>query len=147
MNTPLHDVETDPRFPSGPWTGFFLQPLVPGRHQMELGLTFRQGSLVGQGRDLVGAFVVQGRYEVSDGRCTFIKGYLGKHSVNYQGYNEGKGIWGGWSITETGYLPQHGGFHIWPEGMPDPSQPQLSEHADLPVEDWVTTTEPVLNPV
>ena len=25
-------AETDPRFPSGPWTGFFLQPLVPGRH-------------------------------------------------------------------------------------------------------------------
>ena len=34
-------LETDPRFPSGPWTGFFLQKLLPGRHVMELRLTFR----------------------------------------------------------------------------------------------------------
>ena len=45
------DLETDPRFPSGPWTGFFLQPLVPGRHLMELRLTFRRGEVKGEGRD------------------------------------------------------------------------------------------------
>ena len=26
------EVEPDERFPSGPWTGFFLQPILPGRH-------------------------------------------------------------------------------------------------------------------
>ena len=35
------DLETDPRFPSGRWTGFFLQKAVPGRHLMELRLQFR----------------------------------------------------------------------------------------------------------
>jgi hypothetical protein len=26
-----------------------------------------------------------------------------------------------------------GGFHIWPEGMGDPTHPRLSAEADLPV--------------
>jgi hypothetical protein len=142
-------LETDPRFPSGPWTGFFLQRLVPGRHQMELRLTFRQGLLTGQGRDWVGLFAVQGHYAVADGRCTFTKSYVGKHNVYYKGFNEGKGIWGVWEINDKGYLPMRGGFHIWPEGMPDPSQPTLSEHADLPrtVEEKVQSTEPQMVPV
>src|SRR5438876_1110037 len=36
-------AETDPRFPSGPWQGFFLMAHLPGRHQMELHLNFRKG--------------------------------------------------------------------------------------------------------
>ena len=51
------DLETDARFPSGRWTGFFLQVQVPGKHQMELLLTFRQGSMTGEGRDWVGEFM------------------------------------------------------------------------------------------
>jgi hypothetical protein len=27
----------------------------------------------------------------------------------------------------------NGGFHIWPEGMEDPTRPSLHEEADLPV--------------
>ena len=41
---PDPDLEQDSRFPSGPWKGFFLQPVLPGRHWMELNLTFRRGS-------------------------------------------------------------------------------------------------------
>src|SRR5579864_8655850 len=113
--------ETDPRFPSGPCTGFFLQPVLPGRHLMELRLTFRGGSLSGEGRDWVGHFVVRGRYDLADGKCHWTKRYLGMHDVFYRGYNEGKGIWGTWEIPELG----RGGFHIWPEGMGDPTQPTL----------------------
>src|SRR5436305_1497811 len=54
-------VETDPRFPSGPWTGYFLQHRSKG--MMELHITFRQGALTGEGRDYVGRFVLRGRYE------------------------------------------------------------------------------------
>jgi hypothetical protein len=39
-----------------------------------------------------------------------------------------------WEIpTET--LPGYnrGGFHIWPEGMPDPTGEHLHEQADLPL--------------
>ena len=133
--TKANQAETDPRFPSGPWTGFFLQPLVPGRHLMELQLTFRTGTMTGEGRDWVGSFLIRGRYDLADGKCHWTKRYLGKHDVFYQGYNEGKGIWGVWEIPPEQNAGQHwrGGFHIWPEGMPDPTVPQLSEEADLPI--------------
>jgi hypothetical protein len=128
------DLETDPRFPSGPWTGFFLQKLIPGRHRMELHLTFRQGQIQGEGRDWVGQFILRGRYDLKDGKCYWTKRYLAKHDVFYQGFNEGKGIWGTWEIPPMlGSPAQRGGFHIWPEGMADPSQPQLTEQADPPV--------------
>lgn len=133
-NTFSRDSETDPRFPSGRWTGFFLQPPIPGRHLMELRLTFRQGELTGEGRDWVGTFTVRGRYSLADGKCHWTKRYLGKHDVFYKGYNEGKGIWGLWEISATEEFPRlNGGFHIWPEGMADPTHPRLSEEADLPV--------------
>src|SRR5262249_17278243 len=123
-------LETDPRFPSGPWTGFFLQRQIPGRHLMELKLTFRQGALTGEGRDWVGRFSVRGRYTVEEGKCYWTKRYLGKHDVFYQGFNEGKGIWGTWEILSD----SRGGFHIWPEGMQDPSKPGLHAEAEPPVE-------------
>jgi hypothetical protein len=140
-------LETDPRFPSGPWTGFFLQPQVPGRHLMELRLTFRQGQLTGEGRDLVGLFNLRGRYSVADGKCQWTKRYVGKHDVCYQGFNEGKGIWGTWEIPPEQNFGQHwhGGFHIWPEGMADPTESHLAEEADLPihVEELPEIVEPV----
>src|SRR5437879_3786244 len=112
--------ETDSRFPSGPWTGFFLQPLLPGRHRMELRLTFRNGAMTGEGRDWVGDFGIRGSYSVLDGRCHWTKQYIGRHSVSYNGFNEGKGIWGTWEIPASEiFVPQRGGFHIWPEGMHD----------------------------
>jgi len=139
-------LETDPRFPSGRWTGFFLQKALPGRHLMELHLTFRQGSISGEGRDWVGRFLLRGRYTIEDGRCHWTKRYLGKHDVFYQGFNEGKGIWGTWEIPAVSDPDiRRGGFHIWPEGMSDPSTPQLSEEADPPivVVEEVEIAEPV----
>ena len=135
MNTPTppDDLETDPRFPSGPWVGFFLQKIHPGRSRMELRLTFRNGALEGEGRDWVGTFVVRGRYTVEDGRCHWTKRYLGKHDVFYKGYNEGKGIWGLWEIPSEPAYNLRGGFHIWPEGMADPTGDHLTEEADPPL--------------
>jgi hypothetical protein len=130
-------LETDPRFPSGPWVGFFLQKWPPlGKQWMELRLTFRSGDLTGEGRDIIGTFVLAGSYSVADGRCHWRKTYLGKHDVYYSGFNEGKGIWGTWEIPSGLATPirLHGGFHIWPEGMGDPTEPGLKEAADLPVE-------------
>jgi hypothetical protein len=143
---PAGDLETDARFPSGRWTGFFLQPLLPGRHRMELLLTFRQGVLTGEGRDWVGRFILRGRYDLTDGRCHWTKRYLQRHDVFYRGYNEGKGIWGVWEIAATReYARQTGGFHIWPEGMLDPTGEHLTEAAELPlaVADPTAVAEPV----
>src|SRR3954462_8940957 len=93
----LH-LESDPRFPSGPWVGFFLQREIPGRHLMELRLTFRQGVMTGEGRDRPGAFLITGRYAADDGKCRRPNKYLRRHDGCYRGFNEGKGIWGTWEI-------------------------------------------------
>jgi hypothetical protein len=127
---PGSGLEQDSRFPSGPWKGFFLQPTRPGRHWMELNLTFRQGILNGDGRDWVGAFLFRGRYEVETGKCRWTKQYLGKHSIHYQGYNEGKGIWGTWEWPRM--TSWRGGFHIWPLAMGDPTQQRLAEELEEP---------------
>jgi hypothetical protein len=122
-------LETDDRFPSGPWTGYFLQPAIPpGRHDMELFLTFRDGNIDGEGRDWVGKFSIRGMYRVADGKCYWVKQYEGRHSVSYRGFNEGKGIWGTWTLREAG----RGGFHIWPVGMGDPNPGQKAEASTEP---------------
>ncbi len=135
-----HELESDPRFPSGPWVGFFMQRLPPiGKQWMELRLRFRNGVLTGEGRDLIGPFLLSGRYELADGRCDWTKSYLLRHDVHYQGFNEGKGIWGQWEIPPgpAATIALHGGFHIWPEGTGGVSGPALEEEADLPVEEEV----------
>jgi hypothetical protein len=97
---------------------------------MEIRLTFKGGVMTGEGRDLIGPFLIRGRYQTDDGQCWWTKRYLGKHDVAYRGYNEGKGIWGLWEIPPS----YKGGFHIWPEGMGDPTRPKLAESLDEPVE-------------
>jgi hypothetical protein len=121
--------ETDPRFPSGPWRGFFLMSHWPGRHGMDLNLSFRKGVMTGEGRDRIGEFLIRGKYDCASGKCHWSKRYIGKHDVLYQGYNEGKGIWGLWDIPPE----WRGGFHIWPSAMGDPTGSQLVEAADPPV--------------
>jgi hypothetical protein len=102
---------------------------------MELLLTFRKGVMTGDGRDCIGAFLFRGKYNLDDGKCHWTKRYIGKHDVAYQGYNEGKGIWGLWEIPPTA----RGGFHIWPEAMGDPTSPHLAEAVDTPA---VISTDP-----
>ena len=130
--------ETDSRFPSGPWKGFFLQPGSPTRHRMELNLSFRQGNLRGEGRDPVGEFLIQGRYDVADGKCWWTKRYVGRHDISYTGFNEGKGIWGTWVWDERRSPSWRGGFHIWPAAMGDPTGETLAEAIETPVFDDLT---------
>jgi hypothetical protein len=103
---------------------------LPGRHRMELNLSFRQGIMTGEGRDMIGQFLIRGKYKLDDGKCRWTKRYIGKHVVAYQGYNEGKGIWGLWEIPPT----LRGGFHIWPTAMGDPTYPKLAEAITKPTE-------------
>lgn len=148
--TKLPEPEGDPRFPSGRWTGFFLQKELPGKHMMELDLSFSQGVLKGEGRDRVGAFILTGKYSLADGKCHWTKRYIGKHDVFYDGFNEGKGIWGVWQIPPAhGDAGYRGGFNIWPEGMADPTNSALKTAIDLPtpVELPVEVEEPVAVPV
>ncbi len=116
---------------------------------MELHLSFRQGEMTGEGRDFVGAFIIRGKYTLADGKCHWNKRYLGRHDVFYQGFNEGKGIWGVWEIAQENSASLRGGFHIWPEGMPDPTQSHLASKAKLPTpaKEKVQTEELVPEPV
>jgi hypothetical protein len=86
--------------------------------------------VTGEGHDRLGLFLIKGRYQVEDGQCWWSKKYPGQHDVTYHGYNEGKGIWGQWAIPPF----FHGGFHIWPVGMGDPSLERLHEVLDAPAE-------------
>ena len=143
MSIPTN-VESDPRFPSGKWVGFFLDKRLPGKHQMELILTFAAGRLTGDGRDRVGSFTVHGTYDLTDGKCEWVEQYVKAHAITYRGFNEGKGIWGTWELREGGVFS--GGFHIWPEGMEDPTQRHLVEEVDLPIEPDVPDRMPELVP-
>ena len=126
---PEVEVETDPRFPSGKWTGFWLQRIYLGRQYMSLNLTFAGGVVRGDGFDRIGEFTIAGTYDLRTGNCTLTKVYVGAHALAYEGRNEGDGqwIWGVWRM-----LIDRGGFHIWPEGEDDPTGRKLHEERELP---------------
>lgn len=128
----LADAEVDPRFPSGPWTGYFLQYWFPGRNTTNLSLSFRDGRLKGNGRDWVGSYVVNGCYDAGTGRCEWMKTYVGRHSVSYRGVNDGHGIWGVWELPQLfGLFVDRGGFHLWPEGTDVSKESARTEQAVL----------------
>ncbi len=58
-----------------------------------------------------------------------LKQYLGAHAVAYLGVNEGEvlWLWGIWNVRG-----HKGGFHLWPEGEPDPTRKRTSERIKLP---------------
>jgi hypothetical protein len=109
---------------------------------MEMRLTFRDGQFTGEGRDRVGPFTFRGRYDVADGKCSWVKQYVGRHRVFYRGYNEGKGIWGVWTLPPF----YQGGFHIWPEGAGGSGGPVLTEEAEPPAPVEEKTPEPAVCP-
>lgn len=120
--------ETDDRFPSGPWKGYFMQRSVgASKCEMELHLSFIGGRVMGTGRDGIGPFSIVGRYEVETGKVWWTKKYPG-HDVFYQGFAEGKGIWGTWQIPPS----DRDGFRVWPKGIADAME-QASREADRPM--------------
>ena len=131
MNEPAHKsstAETDPRFPSGPWLGFWIQRGY-GKQSMSLSLGFANGRVDGAGRDIVGQFTFSGTYDLKTGCVQIVKQYLGKHRVLYDGANQGDGMWL-WGLWTLRYL--RGGFHLWPEGEEDPTIHRLKTEQELP---------------
>lgn len=115
-------------FPSGPWTGFYSYS-PPDKHRMDLHLTFESGQVAGAGNDDVGSFTIKGRYDADRLECRWTKSYLGAHDVYYEGYREGKGIWGRWEIDAFA----HGGFHIWPQAAEETSTDTVAATDETPV--------------
>ena len=103
-------------------------------------LRFAGGKVTGGGWDWVGQFSFAGRYDLETGKVTLRKQYLNAHGLAYEGVNENDGqwVWGLWSMHYgPGYPPEQGGFHLWPKGVHDPTQPRLEAEADVPVEELV----------
>jgi hypothetical protein len=111
-------IERDPRFPSGPWVGFWIQPGW-GKERMSLSLEFVDGRVTGAGRDIVGRFDFTGTYDLKTGHVRMTKQYERAHRVTYDGANQNDGmwLWGIWNIRA-----HRGGWHLWPEGEDDPTQ-------------------------
>lgn len=110
--------EIDDRFPTGEWTGFFIQPDGNQRHVMDCVLEFAQGVMVGQGSDPVGEYTVDGTYLLDTGVCSWNKQYVGSHCVEYTGRASNRAIIGHWRISGT---PDFwtGPFFLWPRAAGD----------------------------
>ena len=108
-------VESDARFPSGPWSGFYLQ--YDHRQGKRVDLEFANGRVSGLGGDPVGPFTVRGGYELERGTLHWHKTYPGRaYTVFYRGYAERDAedrvtVWGTWEIPGQ---PHRGGFQLWP---------------------------------
>ena len=127
--------ETDPAFPTGPWTGFFTYFLFSRRDRTDLVLEFSNGKITGEGGDAVGSFVISGDYNVQTRVCSWRKSYVGQHDVWYEGVRRGKGITGTWHINAD----WSGGFEIWPIT----EDGQVLE-ADREQEPFVVTASPLV---
>jgi hypothetical protein len=106
---------SDAQFPSGQWFGFYTYHGYSKQYLMDLILEFNDGKMTGEGADGIGQFVISGKYSTANGECSWAKQYVRRHSVDYRGFREAKGIWGTWSIGHW-----KGGFHIWPLGEGEP---------------------------
>ena len=81
------------------WTGWWEQRGLGRRTMYDLVLNVAaDGTVSGRGNDCIAPFTFQGRFR-PDGMVSLVKQYLGRHSVHYEGYNSGEGIFGTWSIS------------------------------------------------
>jgi hypothetical protein len=90
---------------------------------MHLTLNFDEGKVQGAGIDNPGHFVIDGSYDGVSSRLRWVKQYVGKHSVQYEGRYEGDEIIGTWSLAQDvqGAGSKGGEFRIWP--LPDGQYP------------------------
>jgi len=100
------------QFNSGEWNGFYIEKNRAGKGWMHLYLSFENGEIKGEGTDYVGPWVAKGKYDESTGQCAWVKQYLNKHQVEYQGICGENGIEGKWTLPFS-----TGPFHIWPRSM------------------------------
>jgi hypothetical protein len=127
----IPSLETDERFVSGPWRGFYVQWGARG-HQ-ELSLTFFDGQIVGDGADRAGDFRVSGGYDTESGKVWIHKTYP-THTVEYDGFaapGQDRGIRGAWQIRYAGSR-DHGEFHIWPDASAGGHADRLRAEEPIP---------------
>lgn len=124
----LSCVVTDPLFPSGSWTGFYIDGGCRFRQDVEL--EFGQDTLRGDGIDSIGQFDICGTVCRDSLEVVWRKLYPDGRTVLYRGFRERHGIWGTWEVDG-----RRGGFHIWPRarGQGDPFSDLVWDEIDEPV--------------
>ena len=125
---PVRAPETDERFPSGPWFGYYHQWGIQARQRLRL--EFAGGTVSGGGRDPGGDFAVRGVYSVEAGTVSLIKTYAA-HRVEYAGQANGDGIGGDWAIRYE-HTTDRGIFRIWPDDLAMSEKPRLKAEEPVP---------------
>lgn len=123
--------EQDPRFPSGPWFGFYRQGGTQSRQRFTL--AFKDGKVRGEGKDPVAPFVVTGTYCTESGTVNLIKSY-DTYRVFYRGVAlPDDGIPGLWTIPSFGgVITDTGEFHIWPDELAMEEGRRLAQEEPVP---------------
>lgn len=121
-------MEKDSRLPTGEWNGFYREPHRSQKGWMHMYLSFGDGKIAGEGTDHVGPWTAKGHYDLETGICTWVKYYVRKHQVVYQGIISSQGIQGHWNIQ---HLTDD--FHIWPKAMGYLNELYLHQELNLPM--------------
>lgn len=103
------EFESDPRFPSGPWEGFWAYDGELA--SMNLYMQFVGGRVRGEGSDRIGMFDITGRYWTRHGTVVLRKHYRGYHVVRYRGSSFFPYLKGESRIASA---LDHGRWRIWP---------------------------------
>lgn len=120
--------ETDKRFPSGLWMGYWIQGYIKGR--MRLTLEFIEGGITGSGTDAVGPFDIKGVYSKKHNMVCMDKRYRGAHSVGYCGCANDGGLDGTWYLAQ---IPQIDIWRLWPVDEAFDVVPVMAAAEDEPV--------------
>ena len=95
---------------SGRWSGYYAYHEHDVKHRMTLHLTFSgTGVIEGDGIDDIGMFHISGVFKAATREATWLKVYVGMHSVDYRGMYDGRSIFGTWLLGGMS-----GPFRIWP---------------------------------
>jgi hypothetical protein len=109
---------SDANYPSGEWVGYYTyqgneRALLP----LHLTLQFGGGRIRGAGVDNVGQFTIEGTCDEAGSQVRWLKRYVRKHDVHYEGaYQDGE-IRGSWSLNQISQgraVSLHGEFRLWP---------------------------------
>ena len=115
------------QLPPGEWTGFYLEFHRPERSWMNLFLQTENDEIKAEGTDYVGPWTAIGTFNPTTGDAHWVKQYVGKHQVIYQGRYLDGCISGTWQIGIV-----EGPFTIWPKSMAHWTELYLKKDLEVP---------------
>lgn len=103
---------------SGDWTGYYLQEGQAAAQDFTL--NFYGDSFEGLGQDNIGFFLILGNVDRRRDLASWVKQYVGRHVVYYQGALSGDQVVGRWTIPGSfSGNSISDGFAVWPRARND----------------------------